>query len=60
MAIHKSVKEAWETNARINPAHLTPEMVHDAHHRGQLILALKTNGYPLPGDKLLWLPWRNE
>jgi uncharacterized damage-inducible protein DinB len=30
MAIHKSVKEAWQTNARINQSlldHLTPEML---------------------------------
>ena len=35
-------------------------MVHDAHHRGQLFLALKTNGYPLPDDKLIWSPWKNQ
>jgi uncharacterized damage-inducible protein DinB len=35
-------------------------MVHDAHHRGQLFLALKTNGYPLPDDKQIWSPWKNE
>jgi uncharacterized damage-inducible protein DinB len=33
-------------------------MVHDAHHRGQLFLALKTNGYPLPDDALIWNPWK--
>lgn len=33
-------------------------MVHDAHHRGQLFLALKNAGYPLPDDDLVWLPWK--
>ncbi len=35
-------------------------MAHDAHHRGQLFLALKTNGFPLPNDDLVWGPWKNE
>lgn len=35
-------------------------IVHDSHHRGQLLLALKTNGYPLPSEEAMWLPWRNE
>lgn len=33
-------------------------MVHDAHHRGQLFLALKNAGHPLPDDDLVWLPWK--
>ena len=33
-------------------------MVHDAHHRGQLFLALKNAGHPLPADDLVWLPWK--
>jgi uncharacterized damage-inducible protein DinB len=35
-------------------------MVHDAHHRGQILLALKTSGHPLPDEDLLWGPWRGE
>jgi uncharacterized damage-inducible protein DinB len=32
--------------------------IHDAHHRGQILLTLKTNGLPLPDDAALWLPLR--
>ena len=35
-------------------------IVHDSHHRGQLLLALKTNGFQLPSEEAMWLPWRNE
>ncbi len=35
-------------------------VVHDSHHRGQLLLALKVNGFPLPPEEAMWLPWRNE
>ena len=34
-------------------------MTHDAHHRGQILLALKTNGYALPDEESMWLPWRS-
>ncbi len=35
-------------------------IVHDSHHRGQLLLALKVNGFPLPSEEAMWLPWRDE
>jgi uncharacterized damage-inducible protein DinB len=37
---------------------LTHLMVHDAHHRGQIMLALKTADYPLPIDGTFWGLWR--
>ena len=33
-------------------------MVHDAHHRGQMLLALKTSGHPLPDEDAMWVPWK--
>jgi uncharacterized damage-inducible protein DinB len=39
-------------------AYLIHMMVHDAHHRGQILLALKTSGYPLPDENLFWMPWK--
>ena len=40
-------------------AYLIHMMVHDAHHRGQILLALKTNGYDLPDENSMWLPWKD-
>ena len=39
-------------------AYLIHMMVHDAHHRGQILLALKTSGYPLPDEDAMWQPWK--
>ncbi|MEM6431914.1 MAG: DinB family protein [Deinococcota bacterium] len=33
-------------------------MVHDAHHRGQILLALKTSGHTLPDEGSFWMPWK--
>ena len=39
-------------------AYLIHMMAHDAHHRGQILLALKTFGYPLPDEDAMWQPWK--
>lgn len=39
-------------------AYLIHMMVHAAHHRGQILLALKTNGFALPDEDALWSPWK--
>ncbi len=41
------------------PQYLMHMMIHDAHHRGQVLLALKTNGFALPNDDALWSPLRD-
>ena len=41
-------------------AYLIHMMVHDAHHRGQMLLALKDAGHPLPDEDAMWGPWRGE
>ncbi len=41
-------------------AFLIHMMVHDAHHRGQLLLALKTSGYALPDEDSRWTPWKEK
>lgn len=35
-------------------------IAHDSYHRGQIVLALKTAGHPLPNEGALWGPWRTE
>jgi uncharacterized damage-inducible protein DinB len=39
-------------------AYLLHMIVHAAHHRGQILLALKTNGFPLPDEGAVWGPWK--
>jgi uncharacterized damage-inducible protein DinB len=34
-------------------------LVHEAHHRGQILIALKTAGHKLPDEEAMWLPWRS-
>ena len=41
-------------------AFLIHMMIHDAHHRGQILLALKTAGYLLPDEDRFWGPWKGE
>ncbi|MEF2280179.1 DinB family protein [Deinococcus sp. YIM 134068] len=39
---------------------ITHMLIHDGHHRGQILLALKVNGFPLPDEDALWGPLRGE
>lgn len=50
----------WESPHATADAYLIHMMVHDAHHRGQILLALKTNGHLLPDEDAMWGPWRGE
>lgn len=50
----------WEPPHPSADAFLIHMMVHDAHHRGQVLLALKTSEYPLPDEDAMWGPWRGE
>ena len=60
-AVQKAVAER---NTGTSPypsadAYLIHMMVHDAHHRGQILLALKTSGYSLPDEDAMWQPWKD-
>lgn len=50
----------WESPHATPDAYLIHMMVHDAHHRGQILLALKTGGHALPDEDAMWGPWRGE
>jgi uncharacterized damage-inducible protein DinB len=50
----------WESPHATSDSYLIHMMVHDAHHRGQMLLALKTAGHPLPDEDAMWGPWRGE
>ncbi len=39
--------------------YLVHMIVHDAHHRGQILLALKASSFPLPDEGALWASWRS-
>ncbi len=40
--------------------YLIHQTVHDAHHRGQILLALRTAGYTPPDDDDFWGGWWTE
>lgn len=49
--------EAGETIHTKHPLNFLGYLIaHDSHHRGQMMLALKQNGYKLT-DELRWGPW---
>ncbi len=37
--------------------YLIQQMIHDGHHRGQILLALRTAGYTPPSDDDFWGGW---
>lgn len=39
---------------------VTHMLIHDAHHRGQVLLALKVNGHSRPDEDAMWGPLRGE
>jgi len=41
-------------------AFLIHMMVHDAHRRGQVLLALKTSRYTLPDEDSMWISWKEK
>lgn len=62
--LEKTLESAQTTNSMSDSPHPTADtylihmLVHDAHHRGQILLALKTSGHALPDENALWSPWR--
>ncbi|WP_045234389.1 DinB family protein [Deinococcus pimensis] len=49
----------WGEGPHASPTAFVGHMlIHDAHHRGQVLLALKTNGHALPDEEQLWTPLR--
>jgi len=63
-AAARAASEAHPEGASESPhadadSYLVHMLVHDAHHRGQILLALKTSGHPLPDEEALWAPWRS-
>ncbi len=59
-AVQKAVAEGGTGTSPYPSAdtYLIHMMVHDAHHRGQVLLALKTSGYSLPDEDAMWRPWK--
>lgn len=51
----------WSDRSHLSAgSFLTHMMVHAAHHRAQVLLALKEAGEPLPDDGAVWGPWKRN
>lgn len=68
------LREVWNTTLHTATAAATPGdlphpspaqfvlhmLGHTAYHRGQIALALKVNGFPLPDEDRMWGPLRGD
>ena len=46
--VHKSIE-----------SYMIHMLVHDAHHRGQILVTLKVAGYSIPEEDAVWMPWKS-
>ena len=46
--VHKSIE-----------SYMIHMLVHDAHHRGQILVTLKAVGYSIPEEDAVWMPWKS-
>jgi len=62
---HKVILNELENNDGSGLVHRSIEMymihmlVHDAHHRGQILVTLKTAGHSIPDEEAVWMPWKS-
>jgi uncharacterized damage-inducible protein DinB len=56
----ESAKDKGELTHASVEMFLIHMMIHDAHHRGQILLALKIAGHPLPNEDMFWNPLNRE
>jgi len=46
--VHKSIE-----------SYMIHMLVHDAHHRGQILVTLKVAGFSIPDEDAVWMPWKS-
>lgn len=46
--VHKSIE-----------SYMIHMLVHDAHHRGQILVTLKVTGHNIPEEDAVWMPWKS-
>ena len=46
--VHKSIE-----------SYMIHMLVHDAHHRGQILITLKIAGHSIPDEDAVWMPWKS-